>query len=313
MKKIVVMEPLGVSSKELDSLFQSLVDVEWVQYDQRANTDEELIARGKDAQVIVIANQTIHKQVIDGWENVELISVAFTGVDHLPVAYCQQKGIVVCNASGYSTNAVSELVFGLAIGCLRKIKENDLVIRQGGTKDGLVGSELSGSTFGIIGLGAIGQQVAKLANAFGCHVIGYNRSPKMVDGVTLKTKEEVFQQADILSLHLSLSDQTKGFVDERVLSMMKPTAILINCARGPIIDQDALVKALHQKQIAAAAIDVFDQEPPLSMDHPLLHTPNTIVTPHIAFASQQAMVKRAKIVVDVIDHYLHGQPIHVVK
>lgn len=314
MKKLVVLEPLGVAADKLVTWFKESLgnDVEVTLYDNRATSDEEMIARAKDAEYVVIANQPMSEAVLAGLEKIELLAVAFTGFDHIPLKACQDRGITVCNASGYSNQAVCDLVFGMVINLLRNITACDQVIRKGGTKDGLVGQELSALTFGVIGTGAIGQQVIKVANAFGCKVIAYNRSIKDIEGVEYTSLEDVMKRSDVISIHLPMNAETKGFIGAKEIGMMKPNALLVNCARGPIVDIDALADALNNGKIGGAAVDVFYTEPPLEANHPLFSTPNTLLTPHVAFATDEAFVKRAHIVIGNVKAFMDGKPTNVV-
>ena len=217
------------------------------------------------------------------------------------------------NAAGYSTQAVTELVFGLVIAVLRHVLPCDGRTRTGGTKDGLPGFELYGKTFGIVGTGAIGSAVARIAKAFGCKVIAYNRSEKpelVAEGITFTDLDTVVQEADILSLHVPLTEETRHVIDAKRIDMMKDTAVLINTARGPVVDNEALAKALHAGKLRGAGIDVFEVEPPIPTDHPLCDAPRTVLTPHIAFASQEAFVTRAHIVMDNIVAFLKGEPVN---
>ncbi|MPN05242.1 Hydroxypyruvate reductase [bioreactor metagenome] len=186
-------------------------------------------------------------------------------------------------------------------------------MRERGTKDGLVGFELEGKTFGVIGLGAIGTRVAKIAQAFGCNVIAYSRSFKRIDGVMFTELDTLLETSDIVSLHVPLNDKTRCLINKEKLALMKPNAILINTARGPVIDSDALAEALREGRIAGAGVDVFEIEPPLNPAHPLLNASNVIATPHIAFATKEALVKRAVIVFDNVAKWLAGAPQNVIK
>ena len=314
MKKLVVLEPLGVNEEDLLKwIFESLGDeVEVTLYSERAVTDDQMIERAKDANYVVIANQPMSEYVLEGLKNIELLAVAFTGFDHIPILKCKERGITVCNASGYSNQAVCDLVFGMAIALLRNLRECDNVVRQGGTLQGLVGQELSALTFGVIGTGAIGSQVIKVAQAFGAKVVAYNRSVKPLENVDFLPLHEVMEKSDIISLHLPINETTKGIIGREEINLMKKNAILINCGRGPLVDIDALADALHQNLIGGAAIDVFYTEPPLEENHPLFTTPNTLLTPHVAFATNEAFVKRAHIVIDNIKAYINKQPVNVV-
>ncbi len=299
--KIVILEPLGITSEKLE---QASADVRakghtLVAYDTKTEDVNELAERGKDADVIIIANQPIGKNVLEHCKNLKFLSVAFTGVDHVDLDYCKERGIAVSNAAGYSTNAVAELTFGLAISVLRNIPACDTICRKEGTKAGLVGSELYGKTFGVVGTGAIGCKVAKIAQAFGCHVVAYSRSekPEIKDmGIAYLSLEALLQTSDIVSLHVPLNNKTKGLIGQKELALMKQNAILLNTARGGVVDSHALADALNQYKIAGAGIDVFEMEPPVPADHVLMHSKHTIVTPHVAFASDEALFTRAEIV-----------------
>lgn len=314
MKKLVVLEPLGVAQEVLSQWFDEAFgsDIEVTMYDSRAASDEEMINRAKDAEYVIIANQAMSSDVLAGLEKIELLAVAFTGFDHIPLKDCQARNITVCNASGYSNQAVCDLVFGMAISLLRNLRECDETVRKGGTLKGLVGQELSALTFGVVGTGAIGSQVIKVAQAFGSKVIAFNRSQKDFPDVTFLPLDEVMKKADIISLHLPVNEDTKGIIGKKEIALMKENAILINCGRGPLVDIEALATALHERKIGGAAIDVFYTEPPLEENHPLFDTPNTLLTPHVAFATDEAFIKRAHIVIDNIKAYREGKPINVV-
>lgn len=316
--KIVAMEPLGVAEEKLRLLAQPLLAAghEMKFYSDRAADNNALLDRVQQADIIVLANQPLQADVINKCSRLKMLSVAFTGVDHIDLEACRAKGVTVCNAAGYSTNAVAELTFGLLINVLRNITACDARCRQGKTKDGLVGSELYGKTFGIIGTGAIGARVAQIALAFGCKVIAYNRTEKEALkqlGVRFVSLEEVYAQADFISLHVPLTAATKGLISEQALQQMKPSAVLINTARGPVVDSRALADALNKGVIAGAGIDVFDAEPPLDNDEVLLKAQNTVLTPHVAFASHEALLKRAEIVFANIEKWLAGMPQNLIK
>ena len=286
---------------------------EFVVYEK--NTDPRVQAeRCEDADIIMLANMPLSREAIERASHLQYIDVAFTGVDHIPMDEAGKRGIAVSNASGYATQAVAELCISFMIQLLRNVKQTEQRCREGGTKDGLIGNLLCGKTVGIIGAGAIGKRTAELCKAFGCKVIAYSRSrvehPAIDRQVTL---EELLKEADIVSLHCPLTEETRGMIGEEQLQMMKKTAVLINTARGPVADSEALAKALTEGRIAGAACDVFETEPPLDAEHPLLHTPNTIVTPHIAFASEESMEQRADIVFENLYAWLEGKQLNKVE
>lgn len=311
--KLVIIEPLGVEKEKLLKMAEDALkdSVEIVYYDTKTTDTQELIERGKDAEIIVVANNPLNAEVINGCKKLKLLSVAFTGVDHIAMDTCKANGVIVCNCAGYSTAAVSDLVFGMLIMFYRNLTACDERARNAGTKDGLIGCELEGKKFGVVGTGAIGMNVAKIAKAFGCEVLAYSRTKKDVDGIRYVSLDELMSESDIISLHVPSNAQTKGLISAEKIALMKPTAVLINTARGPVLDSQALADALNADKIAGACIDVFEMEPPVPMDHPLVTAKNTILTPHVAFASKEAMVKRAVIVFDNVVKYLAGNPQNV--
>lgn len=312
--KLVIIEPLGVADEKLMEMAECLKDkAEIVYYNTRTTDQAELIERGKDADIIVVSNLPLDAQVIEGCKNLKMLSVAFTGIDHIAMDACRARGITVCNCAGYSTAAVADLVFGQLIALYRNLIACDSACRAGGTKEGLIGFELEGKKFGVIGTGAIGLRVAAIARAFGCEVYAYSRTQKEGKDIKYVELDTLLAECDIVSLHLPLNDETKGLISKEKLALMKREAVLINTARGPVVDSEALAEALENGGIAGACIDVFEKEPPIGQDHPLFSAPNVLVTPHIAFATKEALVKRAVIVFENIIKYLDGQPQNVMK
>lgn len=311
--KLVVIEPLGVEKSQFLSMAEEILGdrVELVLYDTRVTDNEMLIERGKDADIIMVANLPMNEEVILGCHNLKLLAVAFTGLDHIAMEACRAKGITVCNCAGYSNAAVSDLVFGMLITLYRNVISCNERVRVGGTKDGLIGMELEGKKFGVIGTGAIGLRVANIASAFGCEVYAYSRTKKELPNVTYVSLEELLSHCDIVSLHVPLSEETRGLINRDRLALMKKTSVLINTARGPVVDSEALAEALNEGKIAGACVDVFEMEPPVPQEHPLLHAKNLIATPHIAFATKEALVKRAIINLNNVKYWLEGNPINV--
>ena len=316
--KIICMEPLGVSPEKIASLAAPLKAAghEFVYYTTKETDQDKLLARVKDADILMLANQPLSAAIIEQCPNLKLIDIAFTGVDHVGLEAARARGILACNAAGYSTNAVAELTFGLAISAIRNIVAVDARCRAGSTKDGLVGFELFGKTFGVVGTGAIGSRVAKIAQAFGCRVLAYSRTVKPElekDGVEYVDLDTLLAQSDFVSLHVPMTVATAKMINAASIAKMKHGAVIINCARGGVVDSQALADALNSGKLAAAGIDVFENEPPLAVEHPLLHAKNTVVTPHVAFASKEALEARADIVFANIDAFLAGKPQNIVK
>lgn len=275
---------------------------------ERSNDENVLIDEAKDADVIMLANMPLKGSVIRACKNLKFINIAFTGVDHVDLEAAKEMHVAVSNASGYSNESVAELALGMAIDCLRNVEAVAARCRTQGTKDGLVGRELAGKTVGIVGCGKIGVRVAELFHAFGCKVLAYRVSAKVekpayVEAVSL---EELLSRSDIVSLHCPLNESSRGLMNARRIAMMKEGAILLNTARGPVVDSQALADALNNGHLSAAAVDVFEMEPPVPKEHPLLHATNCLVTPHIAFATRESMLLRAEIVFDSLDAFLAG-------
>ncbi len=308
MKHVVLMEGLGIPAAELEALEARFAgEAEFTHYD-RTTDIPTLIDRAKDADAMILANMPMPAEVLRACPKLQFIDIAFTGVDHVGLEAARERGIKVSNASGYSTEAVAELTLGMALSAARNLRQVEDRCRMGGTKDGLVGWELKGKTVGVVGLGKIGTRTAELFHAFGAKILAASRTvhadaPAWVEQVSL---EELLRRADLVCLHCPLNASTRGLIGQRELSLMKPAAILINAARGPVVDAEALGKALEEGRIAGACLDVFDKEPPLDPETPILRAPHTLVTPHVAFATRESMTLRAQIVFDNLRAWLDG-------
>ncbi len=314
--KISLLEPLGVSEKMIADLAAPIIarGHEFVYYPSKTTDREELKRRSAGCEVVMIANNPYPDEVVSASEDLKLLNVAFTGIDHVGVEACRRKGVTVCNAANYSNETVAELVIGMTIGLLRRIDECNDLVRRGGTNAGMAGREIAGRTVGIIGTGRIGMITAGLFLAFGAKVIAYSvpENPEAAAlGIEYTSLEEVMRRSDIISLHTPNNASTRGMISREMFALMKPTGIFINCARGPIIDDEALAEALNEGRIAGAGIDVFDIEPPLGSDQPLLHAKNCLLTPHAAFLSEESMIRRARIAFDNTIAYLDGKPDNV--
>lgn len=313
--KIVLLESLGIPAEELRTYAASLEKYghEFAACERTDDTDEQ-IKEAKDADILCIANMPLKAEVINTCTKLKYINIAFTGVDHVDLAAAKARGIKVSNASGYSTVAVAELTVAMMLDLLRHIPQADAACRAGKTKAGLIGTELEGKTVALFGTGAIGSKVAQLVHAFGATVTAYNGFSEKADTdlITYLPLKELLSRADIVSLHCPVTEESRHIINAESLSYMKPTAYLINEARGPVVDSTALAKALNEGKIAGAGIDVFETEPPIPTDHPLLHAKNTIVTPHAAFATEESMRKRAAIVFDNIHAFLRGKQQNII-
>lgn len=307
--KIVIIEPLGIEKENVEKISQeNLSEHEIIYYDTRVTDEAALIERAKEAEILVVANLPLNRNVLSACPHLKLISVAFTGIDHLDADYCKEKNIMICNSVGYSTVAVAEEVFGMIIALYRHLLASDERTRHQQTKDGLNLLEMAGKTIGVVGAGEIGHRVIKIAQAFDLKVLCYSRTKRMIQGVEFVDLDTLMKESDIVTLHIPATPATHHLIDADKIALMKKEAVLINTARGTIVDSEALAEALNNHKIAGAGIDVFEMEPPIPSEHPLLNAKNTILAPHIGFATKEALVKRADVVFENIKKYLAGDP-----
>lgn len=306
---IKIIEPIGQPETAIRSRLKNLLEKDGHRLfvlDTRGMTDSELIPHVRDADALLLSNRPLSRATIEACPNLKLICVAFTGVDHVDQEACKARGIILHNAAGYAVHAVSELAIGLMIALLRRIVPADATVRAGGDNHNLAGHELFDKTLGVVGCGAIGLQVARLGNSFGCRVLGFERHALRAGDVAIEQVEldELLSRSDIVSLHLPLTAETRGMIGREQLARMKPSAILINTARGPVVDQPALIEALAQNRLAGAGLDVFDMEPPLPAKHPIFTAPNTVLLPHVGFETIEAMAAKADIALRCLEDYL---------
>ncbi len=238
------------------------------------------------------ATTKMDREAIDAGRNLRIISSYSVGYDHIDVAYATEKGILVTNTPGVLTDATADLAFGLLLMAARRMSEGERLMRSGGWRYWgprmLLGQQVAGSSLGIIGLGRIGQAMAKRAKGFDmklCYT-GRNRRPELEKelGISFLSFEDLLGTCDFISIHCPLSPETKSLIGEKELKMMKKTAILINTSRGPVVDQKALARALKEEWIAGAGLDVFEKEP-MDAEDPLLQLDNIAMTPHLGSAS----------------------------
>lgn len=308
--KTVFLDRLSLDKEDLDFSALSKLSVDWDIYEQTSVS--ETGERVKGAEIIISNKVFISKDVIDSAQNLKLICIAATGTNNVDLDYAEEKGVQVCNVRGYGTNSVTQHVFTALLMLMRSIPQYQRAIKNGDWQKSkefcLLDypiEDLTNKTFGIIGYGELGKGVAKIAEAFGMRVIvaGHNKTE------TLATfpLSELLAQSDVVSIHCPLTAETENLIDTKELSMMKPNAILINMARGGIVNEQALAEALMNKQIAGAAIDVLVKEPP-EAGSPLLQLdlPNLIITPHIAWASRTARQTVLNQVIQNIQSYISG-------
>lgn len=308
--KIVITESLGVSQECMSALKAPFEQEGHVFLEYEKTQDPAVLAsETEDADVIMLANMPMPAEVLRAAKSLKYVNIAFTGVDHVAMNVLRERGIPASNASGYSTEAVAELGIGMAVTLLRNVRETEARCRAYGTKAGLVGTELKGKTVGIIGLGKIGTRSAELFHAFGCRILACSRTvhEDRPEYITQIDRETLLEKSDIVLLHCPLNDSTRALIGEKELNRMKPSAVLINLARGPVVDGEALKRALEDGRIAAAASDVYGKEPPLDETEPLLSAPRMLLTPHIAFATKESMELRAQMVFENLRAFMRGE------
>ncbi len=313
--KIAILESLGVSQAKLEAEMQDLraQGHTFACYERTLDADT-LKGECADADAVILANMPFPADVIRACPKLKYIDVAFTGVDHVGLEAARERDIPVSNASGYSTRAVAELAVGMMLSLMRNLPAQEAAARSGGTKAGIGARELAGKTVGIVGTGKIGLHTAGILRAFGCRVIGTSArcTSGERDGIEHMPLDALLAQSDIVVLHCPLNAATRGLIGEKELRSMKESALLINVARGPVVDTKALACALREGWIAGAGIDVYDREPPLDASEPLLEAPHTLLTPHTAFATEESMEMRLHIVFDNLRAYLAGKPVNLV-
>jgi phosphoglycerate dehydrogenase-like enzyme len=312
---IKILEPIGLEDQKWIEQLKNKkfgLRIEIDSEDTRGFDEEQLIRFVKNANILLLSNRPLNKKVIDACPNLQLVSVAFSGVDHVDTEACQKRNIPVKNAAGYSIHAVAELTLCLALNLYRRLLQAAESICEDHAAEFPLGMELFSKKIGLIGGGAIGLETAKLFNGLGCRISIFNRHPldPSIHFAQQQPLEVLLATSDVISLHIPLNKETKHFISKERLALMKSSAILINTARGGIIDEQALIEALDQKRIAGAALDVFNDEPPLKKNHPLLNRENVLLTPHIGYRTREASLVKAELAFKNIDDWLSAQKIN---
>ncbi|MGK5035829.1 D-2-hydroxyacid dehydrogenase [Janthinobacterium sp. LB3P118] len=294
-------------------------DHSWAEY-AHTKGSAQTVSRLQGASIAITNKVPLRAAELAQLPDLKMIAVAATGTDILDLAACHERGIVVANIRDYARATVPEHTLALMLALRRQLlayrADVDAGLWQASERFCLFGHpirDLAGSRLGLLGYGALGKAVAQLGRAFGMHVIVHKRSPIEDDGVTQVTFDELLATSDVLSLHLPLTDKTRNIIGAQELARMQPTALLINTARGGLVDEAALATALTNGVIAGAGVDVLSTEPPLP-DNPLLNLrlPNFILTPHTAWASGEAMQKLADILIGNVEAFERGVPTNVV-
>ncbi len=264
----------------------------------------------------VMGAERIDAEVMNAAPSLKVISNNGVGCDHVDIAAATARGIIVANAFGANKGAVADYTFGLMIGIARRIPEYDRIVRTGEWTTwplmGMVGQEVHGQTLGIVGMGSVGAEVAKRAVAFDMRVLYYDirRRPDLEDtyGIVNTELDALLRESDFVTLHVGLTEATRHLISAKRLALMKPTAFLVNAARGGIVDQQALAEALRAGRLAGAAVDVTEKEP-IPADDPLLSAPNCIITPHRAAASYQTRIAQAMMGAENLILAVTGRPV----
>jgi phosphoglycerate dehydrogenase-like enzyme len=267
-------------------------------------SEERLIERIAPAEVVlnIRASSKFSDAVMAACPRLRLLSVWGTGTDHVDLAAAERRGIAVTTTPGVSAVSIAEHALALLLAAARRIPAADAATRRGDWPRGQ-SVELRGKTCGVIGLGAIGRQFARIAAGIGMRVVAWTLHPRPVEGVELVELDELYRTSDVISVHLRLSPLTQNFIGAAQFALMKRSVILINTARGAIVNDDTMVEALASNRIAAAGLDVFTQEP-LSPGHPILSLPNTVLTPHCAGITPEALEAGLRMAVENIWRFL---------
>lgn len=278
-----------------------------------------VVKRAQNAEALIVNRIVLNRAVLDALPKLRYIGTLATGYNTIDVRAAREKGVTVCNVPLYCVETVAQLTLALLLALCNRVEQLSAVTRSGGWNDAVEAThttapilELSGKTLGILGFGNIGRAVAQLGLALGMRVLAHSRTQRALPtGCTWCSFETLFETADVVSLHCPLTDETRGIVGASVLARMKPTALLINTARGALVDENALADALNSGRLAGAGLDVMAEEPPRP-DHPLLTAKNCLITPHIAWASREARLRLIDAVAGNLRAFLAGQPVNVV-
>lgn len=318
--KIVILDGHALNPGDISwAGFEALGEV--VLYERTANDPVEIIARIGDAQVALSNKVPITEEILAGCPNLEYVGVMATGFNQIDLAACAKHQVTVTNIPAYGSEAVAQFTFALLLEITSQVALHNASVHQGDwqrcpdfTYFVKPLMELQGKTIGLIGYGAIAKEVAEIAHAFKMKVIYWNHRKKAPQApwASQVSLAELYQKADVVSLHVPLFPETAKMIDQAALDQMKTGAILLNTSRGPLLEEAAVAEALHSGKLAACGLDVVAQEPILP-DNPLLTAPNCWLTPHIAWAAVETRARLMGIGVENLARYLEGQPQNVVR
>lgn len=315
--KIVILD--GFTANPGDLSWEALENIgELVVYDR--TRPEKTVQRAKEADIVLTNKVCLRKQEIEQLPRLRYIGVLATGYNVVDLETAKEHGIVVTNVPAYSTESVAQMVFAHLLTVTNRTEHYAVLNRDGkwtsspdfSYSDTLL-TELAGKTFGIVGLGNIGQRVAAIAQAFGMKVVAYTSKPAdaLPKGIEKRTMDELLRESDVVSLHCPLVADTHQLMNCRTLEMMKPSAILINTGRGPLVNEQDVADVLNANRLRAYCADVLSEEPPKA-DNPLLQCKNAFITPHIAWATNEARRRLVDVAIGNVKAFVDGKPINVV-
>jgi phosphoglycerate dehydrogenase-like enzyme len=290
--------------------------VEVVEFHDHVADEDALVRRLEPFDVVIAMRERtpFPRRVLERLPNLELLVTTGAANKSMDVAAANERGITVCG-TGAHVPATAELTWGLILAVARNIPAEDAAVRAGGWQH-TVGTDLSGATLGVIGLGRLGERVARIGQAFGMDVVAWSQNlteERAAEvGARRVEKSELLASADVVTIHLQLSDRTRGLIGKADLERMKPTAILVNTSRGPIVDEAALVEALRTGTIHGAGLDAFDEEP-LPADHPLRELRRAVLTPHLGYVTRKTYEVFYRDAVEDVVAFLYGRPVRVVR
>ena len=313
--KIVVLDGYCLNPGDLDwSGFEPIGSI--TVYDRTPAT--LTVERSKDADVLLTNKTVLNAENMSQMPNLKYVGVLATGYNVVDLEYAASRGITVTNIPAYSTASVAQMVFAHILNIANSVEHHSQLVRGGAWSSSIdfcfwnrPQIELAGKNIGLVGLGNTGMATARIALAFGMKVIAVTSKKNLPEGIKSVSYNDLWQQSDIVSLHCPLSADTRNLVNASTIAQMKPSAILINTGRGPLIDEQALADALNSGRIAAAAVDVLSTEPPVA-DNPLLTARNCFITPHIAWATREARQRLMDIAVGNLKAFAEGKPVNVV-
>ena len=313
--KIVILDAHTVNPGDLS--WHPLDDMGDLVVYERTSPDE-VVERCKGAAVVLTNKVVLDAEVLNHLPHLSYIGVLATGYNVVDLEVASRQSITVTNIPAYSTNSVAQMVWAHILNITNRVgyyAEENTRGRWTANKDfcyyDFTHTELAGKRMGVVGLGNTGMATARIAQAFGMNVMAYTSKGELPEGMEKVTLDELFKKSDIISLHCPLTPETKGLVNSERLSSMKPTAILINTSRGPVVDEAAVAEALNEGRIAAFGADVVSIEPAKN-NNPLLHAKNCFLTPHIAWATKEARQRLIDICIENVKAFIGGKAVNVV-